>query len=189
MRILFLIGPRGCGKSHIAKALAQKCHCPALDTDDLVMKSAGKTIAQIVADEGWPAFRTYECAALRQAVDILHQAMSHNNYCGTPPNGIIATGGGMILDPENRDYMTRMGLVVYLDAPVEILVKRMRDAPRNAYRPPLSTDLTLAEEVAATLKEREPLYRSTAHHVLDASLPLDDLVQRLYPLFIDPENR
>ncbi len=189
MHILFLVGPRGCGKSHTAKALAQKCQCPALDTDDVVMKATGKTIARIVAEEGWPAFRVYERAALRQAVDILYQAMSHNNYCGMPPNGVIATGGGMILDPENRSLMTRTGIVVYLKTPVELLVQRMQKAPKNAYRPPLSKGQTLAEEVAATVKERDPLYRQTAHHVLDASVPLVDLVEELYPIFVAQANR
>ncbi len=189
MQILFLIGPRGSGKSETAAALARKCNCPALDTDDLVMRDAEKSIVEIVAGEGWPAFRARESKALRRAVDIFLRAPGQDPHCGMPPGGIIATGGGAVLDPGNRDFMTRSGLVVYLETPESVLLQRLQKAPDDGRRPPLAKGRALADEVAATLRERGHLYRETAHHVLDGSLSVAALVEKLHPLFVAQGNR
>jgi shikimate kinase len=188
MRAVFLIGPRGSGKSETAAALAKKCGCPALDTDDLVSQSVGKSIAEIVAGEGWSAFRAYEREALRRAVDMLTRVSARDMRCGVP-SGIVATGGGAVLDPENRGFMTRNGLVVYLDTPESVLLRRLQAAPNEAQRPPLANGRTLADDVAAILQERGPLYRETAHHVLDGSLPVAELAEKLRSLCFSGSGR
>ena len=187
MNILFLVGPRGSGKSEVAKALAKKCGCPALDTDDLVVQKAEKSIAAIVAEDGWDVFRLLERDALRRTVQILTDAVAGDKYCGKPPTGVVATGGGAILDPGSREFMIQAGQVVYLKAPADVLAARLKASPDAARRPPFG-NMTLEEEVAATLSEREPLYTETASTILDATQPVATLVDQLHPIFIKQSN-
>ncbi len=73
-----LVGPRGCGKTTVGLELARLCQSQFVDTDHWLQENAGKTIADIVEDEGWESFRARETATL-EAV--------------TAPSTVIATGG------------------------------------------------------------------------------------------------
>src|SRR5947209_3427519 len=86
---IFLIGLRGSGKTTIARLLARELNWSWIDGDDLIEQTAGKSIREIFANDGEAAFRTQEAAALVQ----LSQCSRH----------VIATGGGVVLRPENRD--------------------------------------------------------------------------------------
>lgn len=151
---VFLIGPRASGKSSVARLLARHLGRPLFDTDFLVAAEAGCTIAEIVAKEGWDSFREREARVLRAA-------------CLS--GGIIATGGGMVLSMANREFMRQQGTVVYLSASPECLHSRLSADLNPGLRPSLTGNDPL-EEVRSVLAEREPLYISTAHHILDASL-------------------
>ncbi|MBB5143499.1 shikimate kinase AroL [Desulfovibrio intestinalis] len=157
MPLIFLVGPRACGKTTVGRALAQRLALPFADTDLYLLESTGLTVAQIVALEGWPGFRLRESDALRAI------AASH------PQGAIVATGGGMVLDEQNRAFMRSQGHVFYLSAPVETLVARLSNNPLTAQRPSL-TGGGIADEIRQVLEERLPLYQQTAHHHLDASL-------------------
>lgn len=140
-----LIGHRGTGKTSIGKALAQRLKFPFYDVDDLVMKRVGKTIAEIVENGGWKTFRALEKEALMILTDI--------------DNGIIATGGGAVLDDGNQKTLAMMDEVVWLKAKVETIMERLLgDATSANNRPPLSGD-GLRVETQKSLVEREPIYR------------------------------
>ncbi len=113
MPLIFLVGPRACGKTTIGRLLAQRLALPFIDTDHYLLEQAGRTVAEIVEAEGWPGFRKRESDALR-AVTAIH-----------PQGAVIATGGGMVLDEQNRIFMREQGHVFYLSVPVEALAARL----------------------------------------------------------------
>ena len=164
--LIFLIGARACGKSTLGRLLAENLHLAFVDTDQYLCAAAGLEVDEIVARSGWPAFRALESAALRECAK---------------PRAVVATGGGMVLDPHNREFMRATGTVFYLDVPARILAARLAEDPRTALRPSL-TGLPPAEEIARVLAEREPLYRAAAHQIIRADRPLPELARELSTL-------
>ena len=159
---LFFIGPRGSGKSTVAEAVAARQDLPFVDTDSLIQEEAGLSIAQIVQEQGWPAFRKLEAQALKEVCAGSGQ--------------VVATGGGIVLDADNRTLLREHGQVFYLMADAPLLHQRLAAQDDASLRPPL-TDLEPAQELAETLAEREPLYFQTLHYILPANRQLDELVQ------------
>ena len=151
---VFLVGPRCCGKTTVAGLLARRLGFAGLDTDVLLAAKAGMDVPAIVAREGWSGFRRRESLALEEA------AM---------PGTVVATGGGMVLLPENRAFMRAAGVVVYLRAPAQVLAARLAGDGGAARRPSLTGEDPQAE-MASVLAEREPLYRESAHYCVDATL-------------------
>ena len=86
-------------------------------------------------------------------------------------------GGGMVLSAANRAFMRANGTVLYLNVPAEVMAARLEADPNAAQRPTL-TGRSIIEEVSEVLVSREPLYRETAHHVLDASAPIGAVLQQ-----------
>lgn len=158
---LFLVGPRACGKTTLARELALRLGWQAADTDQWLLERTGASVADLVRAEGWEGFRRREAAALRAVARA---------------RTVVATGGGMVLLPENRVFMRETGLVLYLEAPAAVLCERLRRAPEAAQRPSL-TGQGLLEEVAAVVRERAPLYRQTAHRSVRADQPLPALLE------------
>lgn len=157
---IYLIGPRGAGKTSVGRQLARKLGCAFKDADALICAEAGRTVAEIVDEEDWEGFRQREARVLLEA-------------SATPC--VLATGGGAVLLEANRLHMRRSGLVFYLSAPADALHERLARNPNELQRPSL-TGQGLLEEIESVLAEREPLYRATAHHCLDASAPLPEVV-------------
>lgn len=157
---VFIIGPRGAGKTSVGRELARKLDCAFSDTDALVCDHAAKTVAEIVEEEGWSGFRQRE----RQALEL-----------ASKESGVVSTGGGVVLDEANRLHMRSAGLVLFLSAEPHVLHERLSRNTNEAQRPPL-TGRSLLEEIEVVLAEREPLYRETAHHCLDATAPLPKVV-------------
>jgi len=149
---IVLVGYRGSGKTTLGKHLASSLCIPFVDTDHVVESKAGMSIPEIFQKEGESGFRLRETLALKEALLL--------------DNAVIATGGGIVLRPENRLLIRTADLVVYLAAPVSVLVERIRG---DTNRPPL-THLPLEEEVMSTLKERLPLYEEVADLSVDTHL-------------------
>ncbi|MFE0254911.1 shikimate kinase [Streptomyces sp. NPDC059010] len=120
--VVVLVGPMGVGKSTVGRLLAERLGVGYRDTDDDIVAEQGRTIAEIFVDEGEPAFRAIE----KQAV---HRALAEHD-------GILALGGGAILDPETRESLDGLR-VVYLSMDVEEAVKR---TGLNAARPLLAVN-------------------------------------------------
>lgn len=133
------------------------------DTDVWMRERSGLSVAEVVEAEGWDGFRRREAEALRAVA---------------APKTVIATGGGMVLLPENRTFMRETGRVVYLEAPLRLLRKRLLASPQAAQRPSL-TGKGLVEEIEDILKARAPMYRECAHLRANAGLPLYILINKL----------
>lgn len=145
---LFLIGFRCTGKSSVGRRLAASLNWPFLDTDDMLVAEAGMSIKEIVAKHGWPGLRSMERAVVNRAC--------------TPDQQVVATGGGVVLDPENVNRMKGSGKLIWLQASPETIKNRMmRDSGTDAFRPALTLKDSNTE-VEESLVERDPLYRLAA---------------------------
>lgn len=144
-RSITLIGLSGAGKSTVGRALAAPLGWKLLDTDALVVHAAGRSIAQIFAEDGEARFRDLEAAALQQALA--------DGPC------VVATGAGIVLHPENRARLRERALVAWLDAPTETLVARLlaHDEAR-----PLLQGADPAARLEALRQAREALYTEVA---------------------------
>ena len=143
-RSVFLIGPMGSGKTAVGRALARRLGLPFADSDAEVESRTGVDIAYIFEREGEEGFRMRE----REVIDTL-----------TATAGIVlATGGGAVLLPENRERLAARGTVVFLDTTIEQQLERTR---KSRHRPLLAGPDRRArlEELALV---RSPLYRSIA---------------------------
>lgn len=145
---LFLIGYRGTGKSTVGPLLAIALGWQFLDADDRIEAAAGQTVADIFAAEGEAGFRDREAAVLAE-------------LC-REERRVIATGGGAVLRPSNRELLRAAGFVAWLTAPPEVVWERMRSDPSTAARRPNLTTGGL-DEVANLMAVRESLYQQTAH--------------------------
>ncbi|MEK7415462.1 MAG: shikimate kinase [Planctomycetota bacterium] len=167
MHRLTLIGYRGCGKSTIGRLVAARLGLPFADTDAAVESDIGMPIRQFFSERGESAFRDTEAAALARLL-AGDRAL------------ILATGGGVILRETNRHLLQdHGGLIAYLHAPVAILQERLRRD--HGVRPSL-TGASIADEVPAILTVREPLYRSIAATVVDATWPSERIADHLSSL-------
>lgn len=148
MRVVTLIGYRAVGKTAVARRLAPRLGWASVDADVEIERRAGKTIAEIFAQDGEPAFREIEVAVVRDlcARDRL----------------VFASGGGAPLRPENREAMQAAGRVVWLQARPETIWERMQLDTTTQERRPDLTDRGGLEEVIDVLASREPIYRAMA---------------------------
>jgi shikimate kinase len=141
---IFLVGPMGSGKTAVGRQLARRLGLPFADSDAEIETRTGVDIAYIFECEGEAGFRARE----RDVIDALTSAAGV----------VLATGGGAVLLPENRERLAARGTVVFLDTSIEQQLQRTR---HSRHRP-----LLAAGDRRATLEElkrvRDPLYRSIA---------------------------
>ena len=123
---IYLIGYRGVGKSSVGRSLAPVLGRTFIDTDTELAAQAGMTISQYVRNMGWDAFRKMERSIVQQ---VCKQNMQ-----------VVATGGGVVLDPRNTQLMRNTGLLVWLRALPETIRKRLlNDRQSEQTRPALSS--------------------------------------------------
>ncbi len=145
---IFLIGPMGSGKTTIGRQLAAKLGLEFLDSDRDIEQRTGVDIPTIFDYEGEAGFRKRE----RRAIEEL-----------TGRSGIVlATGGGVVLDPDNRRDLSARGFVIYLQCAVE---QQFQRTARDRNRPLLNTEDPRAR-LEQLMEERDPLYRETADLIM-----------------------
>lgn len=146
---LFLVGFMGAGKSTVARMIAEKIERPCIDLDKEIEILSGRSVTSVFAEDGEDAFRELESTALRRLE-------------GREP-AVVACGGGVVLKPENRALLKRLGTVVYLVVTAEEALARVGN---GSTRPLLAgPGGTLA--ATALLAARESLYRSVADLAVD----------------------
>jgi shikimate kinase len=149
-----LVGMMGAGKTSIGRRLAARLEVPFADADHEIELAAGMTVPEIFAKYGEPEFRRLERSVIAR---LLHE-----------PPYVLATGGGAYMDENTRAAMRELAFTIWLKAPVEILLGRVRKrqgADQN--RPLLATD-DMRGTLERLLQAREPVY-ATADMVLESA--------------------
>jgi shikimate kinase/3-dehydroquinate synthase len=167
IRRVVLIGFSATGKSTIASALAARLGWDAIDTDSLIEGTTGRTVPNIFAHDGEPAFRALERKAARAAA-------GH-------PNAVIATGGGLWLDPDNRHLLSDGGFVVALEARWDTILARHVLA--ESARPMLGGPLSISNDPVDTVRRlkaiRQPYYALADATVHTDIAPVADVVDQI----------
>lgn len=146
---IFLVGLMGAGKTTVGKLLSRRYHKTFHDSDHEIETRCGVKIPVIFEIEGEIGFRKREELAIAELTAL--------------SNVVVATGGGAILSPTNRELLKNRGMVIYLRGSPEHLYERTRH-DRN--RPLLQTDNPLAK-LRELYQLRDPLYREIADIVVD----------------------
>ena len=162
---LVLTGFMATGKSTVGRRLAKRLGLRFIDLDTHIEARAGKPIARIFAEDGEPAFRDME----RQAVIEL----------SVPAGLAIATGGGIVLNPENLRDLARGGLVVCLSATLDTILRRTAG---NTTRPLLQHPDRRAR-VQHLLQQRAALYAAIPHQIATDDLSPEAIVERIAALY------
>ena len=152
----------GAGKSSVGRRLAKKLILQFLDSDQEIERRTGAKVTLIFEIEGEQGFRKRE----KDIIDEL-----------TKKSGIVlATGGGAVLDPENRAVLANRGVVIYLRTGLAQLVRRTF---RDSKRPLLMTD-NPAKKLQELLEIRGPLYEDMADLIIDTDQrPLQSIVDEI----------
>jgi shikimate kinase len=151
---IFLIGYRCSGKTSVGQQLAEMLHWSFADTDELIVRKVNASIAAFVEQHGWPAFRAKERDTL------VHICLQDRQ--------VVATGGGIVLDPQNIRRMKERGWVVWLRVGPETVLRRMRQDPRTEVFRPALTAQDMEVEVRETLNQRVFRYRQAMDFGIDS---------------------
>lgn len=150
-----LVGMPGGGKSTVGRQLARRLRADFIDTDAMIERQIGQPIRDFFDAHGEAAFRDLETEVLRSLVT------------GTSQARVLATGGGIVLRPANRELLRRNTTVVYLHSQPEELFRRLR---HDTARP-----LLQVQDPLAKLRElylfRHPLYEEVAHFTVETGRP------------------
>lgn len=165
---IFLVGMMGAGKSTVGRALAADLDATFVDLDRRIERMFGASVAELFED-GEAYFRACERAALCSLLD-------EPGFAGA--RVVIATGGGVVVDPANRADMAGAGRVVYLELPVDALVARLSTDAARAERPLLEDRASLRERLDQLLRARASAYAS-AELCVDARPPVPAVVEAL----------
>ena len=149
---IVLVGPMGCGKTTVGRRLARKFNQDFYDTDHEIINKTGVSIDHIFDIEGEEGFRQRESEVLESLCDM-------NNI-------VLATGGGVVLLPQNREVLKSAGLVVYLSSSIEQLIKR---TAKSKTRPLLENSSDRQKTITEIVNARDKYYREVATIVIDTT--------------------
>ncbi len=151
----------GCGKTKVARELAGKLNAVMIDLDDEITNRAGRTPAEVIVEDGEPAFRVIETETLR---DVLHERRA----------GVIALGGGAWIQEANRQLVEQYsGVSVWLDAPFEMCWTRIETSQEDR---PLGRT---REQASVLYEQRRPIYELANVHIPVREESFDDLISRI----------
>lgn len=148
-----LVGLPGSGKSTVGRQLARRLELPFLDTDHVIERRLGCSIREYFEREGEERFRDVEEAVIEELSEQHH--------------GVLSTGGGSVLRAKSRENLRNKSKVVYLKSSADELFRRLR---HDMNRPLLQVADPLTR-LRDLLEVRDPLYRETAHFILETGRP------------------
>ena len=150
---IVLIGYRCCGKSSVGKRIAEKLGRRFIDSDDLIIEKAGLSINEMVKEKGWPYFRALE-------KEVIKEISAEDNL-------VIATGGGVITDETNIINLKANGFIVWLDADIETIKKRLKGDNASIENRPSLTGDNPVDEIREVMEKRRPVYRQACNISID----------------------
>ena len=146
---IFIVGPMGSGKTTVGKIVANELFLDFHDTDTKIEDATGVTIDWIFDIEGEEGFRKRENAILKEMVAL-------NSI-------VLATGGGIVIEDQNRELLASRGTVFYLHTPLNTQIERTaKDKDR-----PLLKDQDPKKVLEELQKSRQSLYEEVADHIID----------------------
>jgi shikimate kinase len=169
---VYLVGPMGAGKTTVGRHLAELLGREFLDSDQEIERKTGATIPWIFEKEGEKGFRNRETMVIDELT-----ARSHL---------VVATGGGAVTQPLNREFLKQRGIVVYLYTPVEIQLQRTY---RDKNRPLLQVE-NPEQKLRDLLAVRDPLYREIADYIIETNQgAARDLAQKILQMIVSEETK
>lgn len=159
---IVIVGFMGCGKTAVAHALARKLNLPMVDLDRMIANQHGRTAAQLIREDGEPAFRAIETKTLHQLLE-------------TGQRGVIALGGGAWITDANRKLIDQYSCTsLWLDTPFEVCWQRIEASEEDR---PLGRTREQAEQL---YRARAPVYQHATIRVsVQAHDTLDNIVTRV----------
>lgn len=158
---LYLVGFMGTGKTTIGRVVAHRLGFTLLDSDHEIERKHGKTIPQIFATDGEPAFRRME-----------HEFI-HGGHPAT--RAVVACGGGLVVQPGMAETLRSKGVVICLHASLETILRRTQG---NKNRPLLDVEDPM-ERIRTLYAAREPIYNQAGTVILTDGRPMLDIVQHV----------
>ena len=158
---IVLFGFMGTGKSAVARRLGKALKRPVIEMDDLIEEREGASISEIFADRGEGYFRQRERELVRELV--------------ASRGRVIATGGGVVLNPENIRDLTRAGVGICLTARPEVILNRVA---AESHRPLLERADRL-ERIEQMLRDRKDCYGKIFHQIDTSDLGLEEVADRI----------
>jgi shikimate kinase len=155
---LYLVGFMGTGKSTVGRAVAQRLGFGILDSDHEIERLQKKTIPEIFAQQGEPAFRAME----REFIAHGHPA----------ERTVVSCGGGLVVQPGMLEELQARGVVICLHASVETILAR---TARHGNRPLLAVE-NPEERIRTLYAQREPIYKRAGTVILTDARSLQDIV-------------
>ena len=169
---IVLTGFMGTGKTVVGKAVAERLGRILIDMDEVIQRKTGKEISAIFADDGEPAFRTMEAELCQEL------AQEHSL--------IIATGGGALVPPLNRELLSRTGVVICLTAGPEDIAQRLVYATDR----PLLATADRTQRITALMEQRAAAYSAIPYHVSTSGLSVEEVADEVIRLArrVDPHH-
>jgi len=163
---IFLVGFMGSGKTTIGRRLAQHIGFEFVDTDCFIEMQQGKTVSEIFAQQGEPAFREMERRILLelQKLDF----------------AVVSTGGGLPCFKDNMNVMRSYGKVVYLKTSPQALTRRLLRSRNDRPLIKGKTENELQQYITEKLAEREPFYNRAHIVVQTENFSMEDLLKSLH---------
>ena len=151
--LISLIGLPGSGKTTVGRQLSRRLRVPFLDSDAVVEQQLGCSIREFFEREGEARFRDIEAGVINELTQ--------------KEAGVLSTGGGAVLRPQNREHLRARTQVIYLNSSPDELFRRLR---HDKNRPLLQVADPLGR-LRELHTQRHPLYRETAHFHVDTGRP------------------
>lgn len=162
---IVLIGFMGTGKTTVGKRVSRQLAWKFVDIDQEVEKITGLTIREIFQRFGETRFRSEETAAVKRLAKL--------------DNLVISTGGGVVLNPENMNFLAQTGIVIALGADSDTIYNRVS---RKNTRPLLMQE-NPRQAIKDLLKEREHLYRQARYNIDTSNLSLEQVTQKVIEIY------
>ena len=165
---IILCGFMGCGKTTIGKYLSKMLGYSLTDTDKIIQKKFNMTVSEVFATLGEQKFRLSETDVLRELLDA--------------DNQVIATGGGLVINPNNIELINshRNAVLVYIDVPLRALQERLK---RDVRRPLLQRE-DRYEFIENLHNQRHPIYKSVSKLAVDGGAPILVVAKRIKKLLL-----
>jgi shikimate kinase len=158
---LILTGFMGTGKSVVGRRVAEILKIPFFDVDSTIKRQTGKSIADLFQQKGEAAFRTLESATI-QELSMQEKA-------------VIATGGGALMNPQNRQFLEKNGILVCLTAKTGTLLERLKD---DLTRPMLAGE-NMQERIERLMQERQAVYAMCPIQIVTDNKTIEQVTQEV----------